>query len=541
MEELTHVKENPISKTDCVRVVLRSLLIVITILFVISMLVLFPLYYDDKYFNMGTAKYQFFRNTTFVYIGLMCVVGFLNLLFHIKEFHPRKILKKMIVLDWFVIAYLVVTLLSFGLSEFKADALWGSSGWYMGLVSQISFVLIYFFVSRFMGVCKRKCNVYIRWILAGFCITASIVFALAVLHRFLIDPLKMYEGLDEIYYIEFLSTLGQATWYSSFLVIALPIGFAFYSSAKSKIGRIASSLYLFLGFASLVTQNSDSAYLGIVLALFLYFWYSFSSTEQGRRFWEIIVIMFISFVIIGIFQNIFVHRAIKLEPLSTFLSQSPLSIILLLISASILLFISYNSQNKNRQISAYAGIRKGAFIVLLLSPIVLTLCIVLVTVGVFPESWKEIPYLYFNKNWGTGRGFTWGYAVEAFAEFSFKNTLLGVGPDCFWPYANAYHGEKIASMWGNLALTNAHNEWLNMLIVGGVAGLVSYGGIFIEAIRTFLKRSSAEPLLLGIAATVIAYMGHNLFCYQQSVCTSTIFILLGIGRYLYGVSMRISA
>ena len=37
-----------------------------------------------------------------------------------------------------------------------------------------------------------------------------------------------------------------------------------------------------------------------------------------------------------------------------------------------------------------------------------------------------------------------------------------------------------------------------------------------------------EPVLVAFMAAVVAYIGHNIFCYQQCVCTPIIFIFMGI-------------
>ena len=82
-------------------------------------------------------------------------------------------------------------------------------------------------------------------------------------------------------------------------------------------------------------------------------------------------------------------------------------------------------------------------------------------------------------------------------------------------------------------LTNVHNEWFNILINGGILGLVSYAGIFMTSIRRFLQKDHRDVLLTGIAAAAVSYMAYNFFCYQQICCTPFMFMLMGIGEYLY--------
>ena len=79
-------------------------------------------------------------------------------------------------------------------------------------------------------------------------------------------------------------------------------------------------------------------------------------------------------------------------------------------------------------------------------------------------------------------------------------------------------------------LTCAHNEWLNALVNLGIVGVTAYIGIFVSAFRRFLKKADDYPELIAIAVSIVCYMGHNFFCYQQIICTPVIFILMGAGE-----------
>jgi len=70
------------------------------------------------------------------------------------------------------------------------------------------------------------------------------------------------------------------------------------------------------------------------------------------------------------------------------------------------------------------------------------------------------------------------------------------------------------------------------LLFFGITGAIAYIGIFVSTIIASVKSIAKEPFLIAIAMSVLAYMGHNFFCYQQVVCTPIIFILMGFGRRL---------
>ena len=76
----------------------------------------------------------------------------------------------------------------------------------------------------------------------------------------------------------------------------------------------------------------------------------------------------------------------------------------------------------------------------------------------------------------------------------------------------------------------AHNEWLNTLLNLGILGLIAYLGTFISSFKDCMKGARKSPYLYGVAIAIVAYILHNFFCYQQIICTPTIFILMGMAQ-----------
>ena len=78
-------------------------------------------------------------------------------------------------------------------------------------------------------------------------------------------------------------------------------------------------------------------------------------------------------------------------------------------------------------------------------------------------------------------------------------------------------------------LTNAHNEWLTILVDIGVLGLVSYAGMMISVIRNFLHAGKKSMLVGACGICVLAYTVNNMFSFQQVMNISTVFVIMGIG------------
>ena len=87
----------------------------------------------------------------------------------------------------------------------------------------------------------------------------------------------------------------------------------------------------------MVTQNSDSAFIGFLLILFV----------------------FSVFRCIGILQIIFSERTVELEPLSIFASQSPFMMIPLVLIGVFYYFVCKADKGGGWEIQKYQKVRKA--------------------------------------------------------------------------------------------------------------------------------------------------------------------------------------
>ena len=115
-----------------------------------------------------------------------------------------------------------------------------------------------------------------------------------------------------------------------------------------------------------------------------------------------------------------------------------------------------------------------------------------------------------------------------------------MGPDCLasFLYANLSDlSELLDRQFDGARLTNAHNEWLNMLVNVGILGFISYGGIFVSAVVRFLYygekvcRGKGKYLCI-FAFSAFAYTIHNVVSFQQILSTPFVFLVLGMGECL---------
>ena len=565
--KLVKAKEK-VSKIDIFLVGLNEIEQYILFAYLFCMLGIFPLFYKEQYYKIGDAKFQFFWKASLIFIAISVVIFLVKILLQKidmqknTKFDRRKksekeiqqngnvlfnFLENLSTLDYLVLVYGICVCLSYAFSDYKEYAWKGAAGWEMGFCSQLIFVATYFILSRknewlaSIGRrgSKKEYGYFVSTILGIHLLASSLVFMFGILHRFDMDPLGMYLGLELNQKIEFLSTIGQATWFSSYVCTTFAIGVVLFFISEKIWIRVVSGVYTVLSFGILVTQNSDSAFIAIAGILLLLGYFSLSKIESWIRFLQIVSLMWGTFAAIGLLQRLFLDWAIPLDSLSIFFSQSIFTWGMLLLS--LLLYLFYGKYDKEERCKRIMQITKmvyqGILIALVIGILAMIIFIYLNTKG-YLLSWfgyqNTHSYLLFDYHWGSNRGSTWMITWQAFLQMPFYQKLFGVGPDSLSEYLYSVPdiSDLLRSLWGNMRLTNAHNEYLNSLMCYGIVGLVSWCGVLFGGISYFYTKAKENPFMIGFALCIMGYACHNIFCYQQVCCTTFLFILLGIGESL---------
>lgn len=496
------------------------------------MVVIYPLYAPGGYVRIGEVKYFFFRNVTLVMLAVVgSVIVLAALVRRDQEWIVRQY-RRMSVTDWFAYGYCLVVMVSYLCSDYKKDALWGAEGWYMGVMSQLMFVLLYFFFSRFF-CCGRWLGLWL--------FISAIVFLLGICNRYSIYPVVM-EGQTET----FISTLGNINWFCGYWSVTATIGIMLYWCSAKGAGRVFWGIYSLIAMLSGVTQGSSSAYLVYLTILIVLFVLSLSGNVKMYRFLELCMI-FTTACQIGRFMqklpgfvyNYGVEQQGKSTGITGILLDSNVvtGIFLLLVGFYLVLRVldrgGYFRLEKFRR----RGILTVGVAVVGLMGVFFTVmrddAVQFRKTAFTVESdgyLKVIP----DENWGNGRGATWNCGVNAYRYMDSFHKFVGVGPDCFADYI--YDVPQLASRtigeFANMRLTNAHNEWMTVLVNTGGLGLLCYAGIYVTAFIRFMKRAGKKPLFHVCAIALLAYTVHNMVSFQQILSTPYIFMVLGIGEGL---------
>lgn len=501
-------------------------------------LVVLPLY-NRGYAQIGTDKENFFIKIL-TYAGkIMLPLFLLWLIFRLitavqkKELPelraiPASIWKSLGITDRFAALYGISVVLSYVFTRYREEALWGTASWRMGMWMQLGAIIVYFMISRMW---HRK-----DWIPVLVLPVSAIVFFLGYMNKFglcLVDK--------EIINSSFISTVGNINWYCGYLVTVLFGGVYLLWRMEEKFTwkKWVLMIYVAIGFASLATQGSSSGIVTFAVMMFVLFGMSVTDSAKMECFWQEMTLFsgacFVTYVLR--FCDVF-SQELELEEITDVLTFSLASIVMILVSAA-MLFLIHRMRSTNRYSekvwrTLYRSIAIAVPVVVgvvLLLTFINTLLEGMLTKNVTdPEVAK---WMTFNSNWGSARGATWAAGARCFWEADFLHKIFGVGPDCMYSFlaneGSAGLQNMVNERFSGNRLTNAHNEWLTILVNMGLLGLVSYAGMMVTAIRNFLRAGKESALLGACGFCVLAYTVNNMFSFQQVMNISIVFVILGIG------------
>lgn len=499
--------------------------------YIFFLLVLFAFYFKDGYTQIATTKFTLFRSVSMSFAWALIPLAIIHHLLPGRYKENRNIIEKIKIAgtnlswtDFFVFLYACINLLSYWASDSKGEAIWGTSGWYMGLGTQLICIGIYFFVSRYSN--------YKYYIMPVILISTFLLYSWGLLNRFSIYPISMTYSAPQ-----FISSMGNINWFSGYWSVFFSTGVVLYWIRKSKIERIIYGIYTTVALALGIVEGSESAYLSIFLVFVILFFFSFNKSVSMKNFLEIVIMIAgacqIMRVITILFPNLLNMTS---EPVELMLGNITLFVLLLGILFRILFTVSVEKKeqrNGDMFLQKWKWIRSAILILLVIVFLLYLILLILNTlqrgsIGLLSENNAFI----FSESWANGRGATWKDGFLMFGTFSFWQKLIGVGPDCFaaYGYANNTISEILVRQFDASRLTNAHNECITLLDNIGILGLASFlGMVGSVAIRSF-KKAIEVPYAYVYGICVLSYFVHNMFSFQQIENLPFFFLALGLGE-----------
>lgn len=526
---------------------LRQLLQGVTLFYLVVTVVVLPFYFNTEtdYGSIGSDKSLFFHTWGFAAarmfgIILVCYLGF-GMFCWWQEHRGCKgkfsllinqVLDALSITDKFVIFYLVILALSYYYTDYRDTVLMGADGWYMGFFPQLVFIGCYFAVSRLLP--KQQ----VKWVFAGMLLVSAIVFLLGILNRFSLNPLGMVSSGPG-----FISTIGNINWYCGYWAVLFPLAvgvFLFYEKKGGTKGygwkRALLALAVAIGFLAGVTQGSDSGIVALGGTILLTGCLCVGRENRLRTFLQMLLLFCGMVILLSLIQAFFPERNQYVTSVYTILTETALPWIMGGILTVTYLYL-YTGRKKA---GCMRGLRVGwwAFAGVVLLAILTFIMLVFVNTR-HPGSIGKLsqnPWFLFEGKWGNGRGATWTAGVQTWLSQDLLHKFVGVGPDGMSSYIYSGADKEllatVKSYFGASRLTNAHGEWLSVLVNMGLLGLIGFAGMMVSGMVRFLRGHKKSVLCMACGLSLFAYTINNVFSFWQIMNITQMFVVLGMGECL---------
>ena len=472
--------------------------------FLLAALCVFPLYID-KFSNLGVVKFTGICTLSWAFalwLGALACVG--------ARPDPGRLPWKADPALWALGAVTASGAVSTVLSLSPGASFWGLGGYYGGCMMVLFTAAGYLAVRAFAP----------QKILNGltFCVgvTTALVTVLYVLNIFNIDLIGTYVDTAVVERAQFFSTLGQKNFCSGFMAFALPLVFYAFLVARGPRHTVFYGIPAFFGGLALAVVDAEGLMLGVGVAALVLICQKNFTTRTLRR---LAVIGAFFFFHAGWMQYMRTHVYTQGgKPMLAALGHVAQRgfVVCLVVWAALYFGL------RGRELPLYrpgrvlaGGIVAGAAVLTLLAN----------CVPGFPSLGRLDDVLIFNDNWGTYRGTAWRITVESWLAQPVWRKLLGVGPGMMHTAVADWAGAGITDRMKTFYA--AHNEYLELLLTTGAAGLAAW----LWFVIAHLRRAAQNWLRPGVAPVTLAlvsYLAHAVISIRVSMIFPEIMLLFAL-------------
>lgn len=477
---------------------------VLTTAYLCTMFFVLPLVFSNYYFNITETKQYTFLIASGLYMLLLLFArialppdfGLPRARFSL---HPAA---------GALIALFCAGLVGGLLSRYPGEVLFGENNRYQGLLTLFCYACLVFALSR------REID--LRWPERAFLLAACAVSLFGVLHHFGVDPIGFTKDLRAGDRGRFLSTIGNADFYASYIAMAFAVSLGFFLRAKHRLERLLSVLVLVLVCFGALVAGSDSAALGLIALAAVSPLFLFSDAKALRRLPLVWGILLLCAFVFGLLCAV-LPSVTYLSAITAALDRPAVSLPLAAVCIALwYALLRVAPERLARAKRPYAAVLLAAILLGLLALALLNTLL------------REIPlgglerYLRFSESWGTDRGKIWPFVLRVYARLPAMQQIFGASSGAL------FHADAVKPLFPDAALDTAHNEYLHYLVTNGALGLLCYLAALTLTIRAGIRRGQAEPVYRGLTLAVIAYAAQASVNIAQPMTTPILFVLMGV-------------
>lgn len=473
--------------------------------FLLAVLCVYPLYID-KFSNLGVVKFTGAATLCWAFclwLGALAAVG--------ARPHVGRLPWRSDPALWALGAVVGTGVLSTVTSLSPVMSLWGLGGYYGGCM------MVLFTAASYLAVRAFAPQKLLNGLTFCVGITTALVTVLYVLNIFNIDLIGTYADTAVVERAQFFSTLGQKNFCSGFMAFALPLVFYAFLVARGVRHTMFYGIPAFFGALALAVVDADGLALGIGAAVLVLICQRIFTTRTLRR---LAVVGMFFFADAGWMQYMRTHVYTQggKPILASFGHYAQVGFAVCAAVWAVLFFALHG-----REIPLWKAGR-------VLAAVVVSLGVVLVVLANFLPDFPSLgqkldDLLVFSDDWGTYRGTAWRISWSAWTAQPLWRKLVGVGPGMMHTAVAQWAGADITARMKTFYA--AHNEYLELLLTGGVLSLAAW----VWFVAAHLRKAAQNWLRPGVAPVTLAlvsYLAHAAVSIRVSMIFPEIMLLFAL-------------
>ncbi|MDY5411668.1 MAG: O-antigen ligase family protein [Gemmiger sp.] len=473
--------------------------------FLLAVLCVYPLYID-KFSNLGVVKFTGAATLCWAFclwLGALAAVG--------ARPHVGRLPWRSDPALWALEAVVGTGVLSTVTSLSPVMSLWGLGGYYGGCM------MVLFTAASYLAVRAFASQKLLNGLTFCVGITTALVTVLYVLNIFNIDLIGTYADTAVVERAQFFSTLGQKNFCSGFMAFALPLVFYAFLVARGVRHTMLYGIPTFFGALALAVVDADGLALGIGAAVLVLICQRIFTTRTLRR---LAVVGMFFFADAGWMQYMRTHVYTQggKPILASFGHYAQVGFAVCAAVWAVLFFALHG-----REIPLWKAGR-------VLAAVVVSLGVVLVVLANFLPGFPSLgqkldDLLVFSDDWGTYRGTAWRISWSAWTAQPLWRKLVGVGPGMMHTAVAQWAGADITARMKTFYA--AHNEYLELLLTGGVLSLAAW----VWFVAAHLRKAAQNWLRPGVAPVTLAlvsYLAHAAVSIRVSMIFPEIMLLFAL-------------
>lgn len=497
----------------------RPYTVMCTDIYLLWILIVFPLYYADGYFHLPEKKAMFWTVSTLVYV-IVCMFGAVITAFSMRESWSMENFKKNITMtDVFMFGFLISNLIALLMSDNPMGSWVGQNARYYGARVLILVCVVYFLVSRYAWINQ----VFI----VAFLIGGNGVCLLATFDYFGMDVLGINKQMQPSDWLVFISTMGNANTCASYVTMAVAGAICYFCVAKGMKAKIFAGISVVNCSMALITAKSDSVFVGAFVIILLITILGFYSKIEWLQYFLSLALIDMGILILILFRSRPVPKWVWQyfdSGIAGILVNEYKILILILIVLLMICGIILYIRKKEIKLNTKRGFLFGG----------ITVTVFLIALMLIKVDALEL----FRQAMGMGaehvegsRAYIYQRVLQSYRQLPLINKFFGCGQATISNVLNQYFGDELAT--AGISINSAHNNILDYLITTGLFGVVCYLGILISLIKHGWDafRESKYAIVFGVV--VIAYFAQGLFNIDQTNTTTIYWLMIACCEAMY--------